>query len=60
VVDLKDNLYLFELSASPNVIWVDFDKLKLTGGSGPLEINPYDDSLVGDVTDRIEPSSVPF
>ncbi len=42
VIDLKDKLYLFELSTSPNVIWVDFDQLKLTDRSGPLEINPYD------------------
>jgi penicillin V acylase-like amidase (Ntn superfamily) len=60
VIDLKDKLYLFELSTSPNVIWVDFDQLKLTDRSGPLEINPYDDSLVGDVTGRFQPSSVPF
>lgn len=58
VVDLTQKLYFFELSTSPSVIWIDFDGLKLT--DEPLEINPYDTTLVGDVTARFEPQKVAF
>jgi choloylglycine hydrolase len=40
------------------VIWIDFGGLKLT--DEPLEINPYDTTLVGDVTSRFEPQKVAF
>ena len=55
VVDLTNRLYFFELSTSPNVIWVEFDELKLGDDSQPLEINPYDTTLIGDVTARFQP-----
>jgi penicillin V acylase-like amidase (Ntn superfamily) len=58
VIDLTEKLYFFELSTSPNVIWIDFDALKLD--DQPLEINPYDTTLVGDVTARFQPQPVPF
>ncbi|MGZ8747196.1 MAG: linear amide C-N hydrolase [Mycobacterium sp.] len=58
VIDLTEKLYFFELSTSPNVIWIDFDALKLD--DQPLEINPYDTTLVGDVTSRFQPQQVPF
>ena len=47
---------LLELSTSPNVIWVEFDDLKLGDDSQPLGINPYDSTLVGDVTARLQRS----
>jgi penicillin V acylase-like amidase (Ntn superfamily) len=58
VIDLSSKWYFFELSTSPNVIWIDFDALKLD--DQPLEINPYDTTLVGDVTSRLQPQPVPF
>ncbi len=58
VIDLTEKLYFFELSTSPNVIWIDFDALKLD--DQPMEINPYDTTLVGDVTARFQPQPVPF
>ncbi|BBX00664.1 choloylglycine hydrolase [Mycolicibacterium moriokaense] len=58
VVDLTQKLYFFELSTSPSVIWIDFGGLKLT--DEPLEINPYDTTLVGDATSRFEPQKVAF
>jgi penicillin V acylase-like amidase (Ntn superfamily) len=58
VIDLKDKLYFFELSTSPNVIWIDFGAVEL--GDQPLEINPYDTGLIGDVTARMQPQKVPF
>jgi choloylglycine hydrolase len=58
VIDLNEKLYFFELSTSPNVIWIDFGALKL--GDQPLAINPYDTSLIGDVTSRMQPQQVLF
>ncbi|WP_239591404.1 linear amide C-N hydrolase [Mycolicibacterium tusciae] len=58
VIDLTQKLYFFELSTSPNVIWIDFDALKLD--DQPLVIDPYDTTLVGDVTARFQPQPVPF
>jgi choloylglycine hydrolase len=60
VMDLTDKVYFFELSTSPSVLWVEFDKLPLDGEWGPLQINPYDQALVGNVTDRFQPQSVAF
>jgi choloylglycine hydrolase len=59
VVDLTGKQYFFELSTSPNVIWVEFAGLDLSA-SEPLQINPYDPTLVGDVTARFAPQAVPF
>jgi choloylglycine hydrolase len=33
VMDLTDRRYFFELSTSPNVIWVDLDKFNLAPGA---------------------------
>jgi choloylglycine hydrolase len=60
VIDLTEKLYFFELSTSPNVIWIDFDALKWNDQPDPVEINPYDTTLVGDVTSRLQPQQVPF
>ena len=53
-------MYFFELTTSPSIIWADFDRLKLDEAQGPIFVDPYDDSLVGDVTDRFAPVTLPF
>jgi len=60
VTDVTNKMYYFELTISPNVIWVDMFRLKLEPGSLPLVIDPYDDSLVGDVTERFVPQEMAF
>jgi len=60
VTDLTHRMYFFELTTSPNVIWVDMDRLDLADSSQPLAIDPYDESLTGDVTDRFAPLEMPF
>lgn len=60
VTDVTNKMYYFELTISPNVIWVDMSRLKLEPGSLPLVIDPYDDSLVGDVTERFAPQEMAF
>ena len=60
VTDVTNKMYYFELTISPNVIWVDMSRLALEPGSLPLVIDPYDDSLVGDVTERFVPQEMAF
>jgi len=60
VTDVTNKMYYFELTISPNVIWVDMTRLALVPGSLPLVIDPYDDSLVGDVTERFVPRQMAF
>jgi len=60
VTDVTNKMYYFELTISPTVIWVDMFRLKLEPGSLPLVIDPYDDSLVGDVTERFVPQEMAF
>jgi choloylglycine hydrolase len=60
VSDLTNRDYYFELTTSPNVIWVHFDALPLAEGSGPLAIDPYDYSMIGDVTARFTAREVAF
>lgn len=60
VTDVTNRRYFFELSTSPNVIWVDIDGLNLAQGAPAVAIDPYDESLVGNVTDRFVPKEMAF
>jgi penicillin V acylase-like amidase (Ntn superfamily) len=60
VCDLTDRMYFFELTTSPNVIWVNFGALPLVDGGEALAVDPYDDTMVGDVTTRFTPRQVAF
>lgn len=60
VTDLSNRMYFFELTTSPNVIWMQLDRLNLAEGAPALAIDPYDDTLVGDVTDRFAPREMAF
>ena len=60
VADLTNRMYFFELTTSPNVIWIDMDRLDLAPGSPVLVVNPYDDSLSGDVTGSFSPGEIAF
>ena len=60
VADLTNRMYFFELTTSPNVIWVELDELDLPDGTDPLAIDPYDETLTGNVTSRFAPHRLPF
>ena len=60
VTDLTNRMYFFELTTSPNVIWVNMDGLDLAEGGPALAIDPYDETLVGDVTGRFAPREMAF
>ncbi|MFO0891717.1 MAG: linear amide C-N hydrolase [Isosphaeraceae bacterium] len=60
-LDPADLRYYFELTTSPNVIWVDVSKLNFAPGSDVKALNPDDVSLSGNVTARFETiSKAPF
>ena len=60
VCDLTNRTYFFELSTSPNTIWIQFDDLALPDGGDPLVVNPYDDAMVGNVTAGMSPQQLGF
>ncbi|MGI9161721.1 MAG: linear amide C-N hydrolase [Mycobacterium sp.] len=60
VTDLTNRRYFFELTTSPNVIWIDLDRLNLAEGAPTVAVDPYDYALVGDVTDKFAAREIPF
>jgi len=60
VCDLTNRVYFFELTTSPNTIWVRFDDLTLPDGGDPLIVDPYDETMVGNVTGRMTPGHIGF
>ncbi len=60
VADLTNQMYFFELTTSPNVLWIQMDRLDLAPGSPSQVVDPYDESLVGDVTARFAVRDMPF
>jgi penicillin V acylase-like amidase (Ntn superfamily) len=60
VSDLTNRVYYFELTTSPNTIWVQFDGLNLTPGGDPVAVDPYDWTMVGDVTTRFTTTELTF
>lgn len=60
VCDLTNRRYFFELTTSPNVIWVELDKLNFDEGAPAIAIDPYDYSLNGDISDKFAASDVAF
>lgn len=51
-IDLTNRRYFFELTTSPNVIWVDLDRLNLKPGAPVMILDPDDINLSGNVSDR--------
>jgi choloylglycine hydrolase len=60
VIDLTHRRSFFELSTSPNVIWVDLDRLDLGEGAPVVGLDPDDISLSGEVSERMTPMPDPF
>jgi choloylglycine hydrolase len=51
-IDLTNERYFFELTTSPNVIWVDLSKFDLKPGAPVMELNPDNVALSGNVSDK--------
>ncbi len=61
VANLTDRRYYFELTTSPNVIWVDTAKLDFAPGAKVLALDPEKVDLSGDVTTKFQPlDQAPF
>ncbi len=56
VADLTNGLYFYESTTSPNIIWVDLNKIDFAHGSGVRKLNLVDKpDRIGDVTAQFEP-----
>jgi choloylglycine hydrolase len=60
VVDLTKLRYFFELSTSPNVVWVNLSDVEFGAGTPALLLDPDNIELSGDVTDRFHDGPAPF
>ncbi|MGL5585887.1 MAG: linear amide C-N hydrolase [Plesiomonas sp.] len=60
VSNLADQHYFFELTTSPNVLWVDLKSFKLDAGSPVMMLNPDDMALSGDVSKKFKEVKAPF
>ena len=59
-IDLTNRRYYFELTTSPNVIWMDLSKFDLTKDSPVLLLDPDDINLSGDVTKYFKLGKIGF
>lgn len=53
-IDHTNLFYFFELTTSPNVVWLDLKKFNLDAGAPVMSLNPDDIALAGDVTDKFQ------
>jgi penicillin V acylase-like amidase (Ntn superfamily) len=53
-INLTNRRYFFELTTTPNVIWVDLNRLALKSGSPVLMLDPDKFELSGDVTKKLK------
>ncbi len=61
VIDLTNKRYFFELTTSPNVIWIDLPNFDLAPGASVMILNPDDISLSGEVAGRFQKAAkAPF
>jgi choloylglycine hydrolase len=60
-MNLKDKRYYFELTTSPNVVWVDLNRFKLAAGQPVMILDPDNVALSGDVTGKFRKAAkAPF
>ncbi len=59
-INLTDKRYFFELTTSPNVIWVDLTKFDLSPGASTMILNPDDVTLSGNVTQSFQNAKKAF
>jgi len=59
-INLTDKRYFFELTTSPNVIWVDLAEFNLESGAPVMTLNPDSIELSGNVTDEFGVAPAPF
>jgi penicillin V acylase-like amidase (Ntn superfamily) len=60
IMDLTSKRYFFELTTSPNVVWVDLRNFSLAPGSHVMALDPDNINLSGNVTKDFKPISAPY
>lgn len=60
VADLTHLTYFFELTTSPNTIWTQLSAHDFSEGAAVVAVDPYDESLAGNVNDRFTPRQIGF
>lgn len=50
IADLTHKIYYFNSTTTPNIIWLELDKLNFSKGAPVLKIDPNDMNLVGEVS----------
>lgn len=53
--DVTNQIYYFNSTSAPNIIWVDLHKLNFAKGSPVLSIDPTDIHLEGDISKKLIP-----
>jgi penicillin V acylase-like amidase (Ntn superfamily) len=53
VADVTNNIYYFNSTTAPNIIWIDLNKLDFNEGAKSLSIDPTDIHLAGEVTGKL-------
>ncbi len=59
-IDLTAKRYFFELTTSPNVIWVDLEAMNLDAGQPVRVLDPDDIGLSGNVLADFKPAPAPY
>jgi penicillin V acylase-like amidase (Ntn superfamily) len=60
-IDLTNERYFFELTTSPNVVWVNLKQMNLSPGAPVMVLKPDNIALSGDVTGKFQPlAKAPF
>jgi penicillin V acylase-like amidase (Ntn superfamily) len=59
-LDLTNRRYFFELTTSPNVVWVDLARFNLAPGAPVKVLDPDNVSLSGNVSARFKTAKAPF
>jgi penicillin V acylase-like amidase (Ntn superfamily) len=60
VCNLTNKTYYFELTTSPNVVWVDLGRENLAAGAPVMLLNPDNVALSGNVTASFRAAPAPF
>jgi penicillin V acylase-like amidase (Ntn superfamily) len=56
VADVTNKIYFFNSTTTPNIVWIDLNKINFAVGSDVLSIDPSDIRLEGDITKSLMPS----
>jgi choloylglycine hydrolase len=59
IKDLDNKVIYLSVTQTPNIVWIDFSKLKFDAGAPILGIDPKDKTLSGDISTQLKPYTPP-